>query len=268
MRTLQDEVQQRGFTVAHIKTDSIKIPGATPEIIEFCMNFAKKYGYTFEHEATYEKMCLVNNAVYIAKYLDADTAKAQYGYIPEKNEKKGGKWTATGTQFQVPYVFKTLFSKEPIEFPDLCETKTVSKGAIYLDKNEDLPEGEHNYIFVGRVGQFCPIIPGKGGALLVREGGLDKNGQPKYDAVTGTKDKKSGKPYRWLESEVVYSLHMEDDIDKTYFDKEVDEAVDEISKYGDFEWFAADDSGVPPWSAPDLPWNDILDEAGLNFSVR
>ena len=85
MRTLQDEVQQRGFTVAHIKTDSIKIPDATPEIIDFCMDFAKKYGYTFEHEATYEKMCLVNNAVYIAKYLDADTAKAQYGYIPEKN---------------------------------------------------------------------------------------------------------------------------------------------------------------------------------------
>ena len=268
MRTLQDEVQQRGFTVAHIKTDSIKIPGATPEIIDFCMNFAKKYGYTFEHEATYEKMCLVNNAVYIAKYLDADTAKAQYGYIPEKNEKKGGKWTATGTQFQVPYVFKTLFSKEPIEFPDLCETKTVSKGAIYLDKNEDLPEGEHNYIFVGRVGQFCPIIPGKGGALLVREGGLDKNGQPKYDAVTGTKDKKSGKPYRWLESEVVYSLHMEDDIDKTYFDKEVNEAVDEISKYGDFEWFAADDSGVPPWTAPDLPWSDAQEDAARNFDVR
>lgn len=70
MRTLQDEVQQRGFTVAHIKTDSIKIPDATPEIIDFCMDFAKKYGYTFEHEATYEKMCLVNNAVYIAKYLD------------------------------------------------------------------------------------------------------------------------------------------------------------------------------------------------------
>lgn len=255
MRTLQDEVQQRGFIVAHIKTDSIKIPDATPEIIDFCMNFAKKYGYTFEHEATYEKMCLVNNAVYIAKYLDADTAKAQYGYIPEKNEKKGGKWTATGTQFQVPYVFKTLFSKEPIEFPDLCETKTVSKGAIYLDKNEDLPEGEHNYIFVGRVGQFCPIIPGKGGALLLREAGLTDTGERKYASVTGAKD------YRWLESEAVYSLHMEDDIDKAYFDKEVNEAVDEISKYGDFEWFAADDSGTPPW-------NDIQDEAARNFEVR
>ena len=262
MRTLQDEVQQRGFTVAHIKTDSIKIPEATPEIIDFCMNFAKKYGYTFEHEATYEKMCLVNNAVYIAKYMDADRCKDQYGYIPEKNEKKGGKWTATGTQFQVPYVFKTLFSKEPIVFSDLCETKTVSKGAIYLDKNEELPEGEHNYIFVGRVGQFCPIMPGKGGALLVREAGMTEDGERKYSSVTGAKD------YRWLESECVYSLQMEDAIDKSYFNKEVKEAVDEISKYGDFEWFAADDSGVSPWTAPDLPWSDAQDEAARNFDVR
>lgn len=262
MRTLQDEVQQRGFTVAHIKTDSIKIPEATPEIIDFCMNYAKKYGYTFEHEATYEKMCLVNNAVYIARYMDADRCKDQYGYIPEKNEKKGGKWTATGTQFQVPYVFKTLFSKEPIVFSDLCETKTVSKGAIYLDKNEDLPAGEHNYIFVGRVGQFCPIRPGKGGALLVREAGMTEDGERKYSSVTGAKD------YRWLESECVYSLQMEDAIDKGYFNKEVKEAVDEISKYGDFEWFAADDSGVSPWTAPDLPWSDAQDEAARNFDVR
>lgn len=262
MRTLQDEVQQCGFTVAHIKTDSIKIPEATPEIIDFCMNFAKKYGYTFEHEATYEKMCLVNNAVYIARYMDADRCKDQYGYIPEKNEKKGGKWTATGTQFQVPYVFKTLFSKEPIVFSDLCETKTVSKGAIYLDKNEDLPAGEHNYIFVGRVGQFCPIRPGKGGALLVREAGMTEDGERKYSSVTGAKD------YRWLESECVYSLQMEDAIDKGYFNKEVKEAVDEISKYGDFEWFAADDSGVSPWTAPDLPWSDAQDEAARNFDVR
>ena len=262
MRTLQDEVQQRGFTVAHIKTDSIKIPEATPEIIDFCMNFAKKYGYTFEHEATYEKMCLVNNAVYIARYMDADRCKDQYGYIPEKNEKKGGQWTATGTQFQVPYVFKTLFSKEPIVFSDLCETKTVSKGAIYLDKNEDLPAGEHNYIFVGRVGQFCPIRPGKGGALLVREAGMTEDGERKYSSVTGAKD------YRWLESECVYSLQMEDAIDKGYFNKEVKEAVDEISKYGDFEWFAADDSGVSPWTAPDLPWSDAQDEAARNFDVR
>ena len=262
MRTLQDEVQQRGFAVAHIKTDSIKIPDATPEIIAFCMDFAKKYGYTFEHEATYERMCLVNNAVYIAKYMDADQCKARYGYVPGNNAEEGGEWTATGTQFQVPYVFKTLFSKEPIEFSDLCETKSVSKGAIYLDKNEDLPEGEHNYIFVGRVGQFCPIIPGAGGALLLREAGVKPNGEMKYDSVTGAKD------YRWLESEMVYQLHMEESIDKTYFNKEVDDAVKEISKYGDFEWFASDDSGMPPWQKPDIPWGDVQEETARNFEVR
>lgn len=262
MRTLQDEVANRGFVVAHIKTDSIKIPGATPEIIDFCMKFATKYGYTFEHEATYEKMCLVNNAVYIAKYMDADKCKDQYGYIPEKNEKKGGKWTATGTQFQIPYVFKTLFSKEPIVFNDLCETKSVSKGAIYLDKNEDLPEGEHNYTFVGRVGQFCPILPGAGGALLLRETGVDDAGERKYASVTGAKD------YRWLESEMVYQLHMEESINKDYFNKEVDDAVKEISKYGDFEWFVADDSGEAPWQKPDIPWNDVQEEAAQNFDRR
>ena len=262
MRTLQDEVQQRGFTVAHIKTDSIKIPDATPEIIDFCMDFAKKYGYTFEHEATYEKMCLVNNAVYIAKYLDADTANAQYGYIPEKNEKKGGHWTATGAQFQVPYVFKTLFSHEDIVFDDLCETKSVSKGAIYLDKNEALPEDEHNYIFVGRVGQFCPIKPGCGGALLMREAGVRDDGETKYNSVTGAKD------YRWLESEMVYNLHLEDSIDRSYFDKMVDEAADTIAQYGDLEWFVSDDGGMPPWQKPDLPWGDIQDEAARNYEVR
>lgn len=262
MRTLQDEVANRGFTVAHIKTDSIKIPGATPEIIDFCMKFATKYGYTFEHEATYEKMCLVNNAVYIAKYMDADKCKDQYGYIPEKNEKKGGKWTATGTQFQIPYVFKTLFSKDPIIFNDLCETKSVSKGAIYLDKNEDLTEGEHDYIFVGRVGQFCPIMPGAGGALLLRETRVDDTGERKYASVTGAKD------YRWLESEMVYQLHMEESINKDYFNKEVDDAVKEISKYGDFEWFVADDSGEPPWQKPDIPWDDVQEEAARNYEVR
>ena len=195
------------------------------------------------------------------RYMAADQCEALYGYIPGDCKDEGGEWTATGTQFQVPYVFKTLFSKEKIEFTDLCETKTVSKGAIYLDKNEDLPEGEHNYIFVGRVGQFCPIMPGKGGALLLREAGLTDTGERKYASVTGAKD------YRWLESEAVYQLQMQEDIDKRYFNREVDEAVEEISKYGDFNWFVGDD-GVAPWTAPDLPWSDAQEEAARNFDVR
>lgn len=215
MVDLKHAVQERGFTVAHIKTDSIKIPNATPEIIQFVMEFGKMYGYTFEHEATYEKMCLVNDAVYIAKY-------------------DNGEWTATGTQFQVPYVFKTLFSKEPIEFDDLCETKSVTS-QLYLDMNEGMGEDEHNYHFVGRVGQFCPVVDGAGGGILYRE----KDG--KYYSATGTKG------YRWLESEVVRHLFVDnperDDwfkiIDMSYYNRMVDEAVKTISQYGDFEWFAS-----------------------------
>lgn len=239
MRTLQDEVQGRGFTVAHIKTDSIKIPDATPEIIKFVMDFGKKYGYTFEHEATYDRMCLVNNAVYIAKYATSEQCEKLYGYAPGDNKKHGGEWTATGTQFQIPFVLKTLFTKEPITFDDMCETKESTKGAIYLDMNENLPEGESDRYFVGKVGNFCPIKPGCGGAELVREN-QDKEGNIKYDSVTGTKG------YRWLESEMVRTLEKEDDIDRSYYEKLVNEAIDAVSEFGDFEWFVSDDPYIGP----------------------
>jgi hypothetical protein len=228
MRTLQDEVQARGFKVAHIKTDSIKIPDATPEIIEFVMEFAAQYGYEFEHEATYNRMCLVNDAVYIAKYADSEVCKKLYGYIPGDNKKKGGQWTATGTQFQIPYVFKRLFSKEDLVFEDLCVTKSVTS-TLYLDMNEGMGEDEHNYIFIGKVGQFCPIKPGCGGGVLYRE----KDG--KYYAATGTKG------YRWLESEMVMEMNKMHDIDESHFIAMADDAIEAIKKHGDYDWFVSDE---------------------------
>ena len=207
MINLKHEVQKRGFTVAHIKTDSIKIPDATPEIIQFVMDYGKQYGYTFEHEATYEKMCLVNDAVYIAKYADG---------------KHAGEWTATGTQFQVPYVFKTLFSKEPIIFDDMCETKSVTT-SLYLDFNEGLPEDEHDYRFVGKIGKFTPVKAGCGGAILLRE----KDG--KYYAATGSKG------YRWMESDMVKD--KQDIIDISFYGKQVDEALAAIEEYGNVDEF-------------------------------
>lgn len=246
MINLKHEVQARGFTVAHIKTDSIKIPNATPEIIQFVMNFGRRHGYTFEHEETYDRMCLVNDAVYIAKYQTPHT------------DKKTGKdiwWTATGAQFAVPYVFKKLFSRDPITFDDMCETKAVSS-SLYLDMNEELPEGDHDYHFVGKVGLFCPIKSGCGGGELVREG-TDKEGNVKYSSATGAKD------FRWLESETVQILGKEKDIDRSYYDKLVNAAVESISQYGDFERFVAEEPykslpGIdfppdedPPWYTPE-----------------
>ena len=234
MRTLEDEIITRGFKPFHFKTDSVKIADATPEIIDFVMEFGKKYGYTFEHEATYDKICLVNGSTYIARYSSDEKINGNHC----------GRWTATAAQFQVPYVFKTLFSGEPIEFDDLCETKEV-KTALYLDANEGMGEDEHNYTFVGRVGQFCPIKPGCGGAELMRK--IDTG----YSYVTGTKG------YRWLESEMVKLLGKEGDINKDYYNKLVDDAVANISQYGDFEWFRSDEP-VPPVVATtpkeELPW--------------
>lgn len=224
MVDLQKACEEKGWTVVHIKTDSIKLANATPEMIKFVQEFGAKYGYTFEHEATYSRMCLVNDAVYIAKFATAEWCIEQYGYAPDENQEEGGKWTATGAQFQQPYVFKTLFSKEPIEFTDMCETKTVST-ALYLDMNEELSEGEHDYRFVGKAGQFTPILPGKGGGLIMRE----KEGA--YYAASGTKG------YRWLESEFVREMNKENDVDRSYYAAMVDEAGASIGTYGDFEAF-------------------------------
>ena len=261
MINLKEEVEKRGFKVIHIKTDSIKIVDPTEELAKFIDEFGKQYGYLFEVEHSFDRICLVNNAVYI-------------GYLAADDPKKPNKWVATGAQFAVPYVFKALFSHEPIEFEDMCVVNSVN-GSLYLDYNENLDsskseeitkvlqerrllkmttdhkpsknaaillekyseysdeelhkmdEAAHCRAFVGRVGEFCPMRDGVNAGILLRE----KDG--KYSAVSGSKG------YRWFESEVVKSLGYEEDINLDYFRKLVDEAVDEISKFGDFEAFVS-----------------------------
>ena len=210
MVDLAEAVKAKGYLVAHIKTDSIKIPDIDNEIAEFVKEFGLRYGYSFEWEATYDKMCLVNDAVYIARYRNDD------GTV--------GKWTATGAQFAEPYIFKTLFSKEPITIDDYAQTKSVTS-SLYLDMNENLAEGEHNYVFIGKVGSFLPIKKGCDGGILYRE----KDG--KMYSVGGTKG------YRWLETEIVKSNKMEDCIDLSYYVNMADKAVTSIEEFGSFEWF-------------------------------
>lgn len=277
MINLEREVKDRGYTVVHIKTDSIKIANADNDILNFVYEYGKQYGFEFEHESTYKKMCLVNESTFIALYEDPDVCMQKYGYVPSKNKKHPNEWTATGAQFQVPYVFKTLFSREPILPEDMTETKSVST-ALYLDFNEHLPdvrdlekardkaikklktddqaidtrilqeqiqelEAEiakgHAYHFVGKVGLFCPVLPGSGGGLLMR---INDTGT-KYDAVTGTKKSRITDPneepaWRWMEKEMVDVLEKWDCIDRRYFDSLVDDAVAAIQKFGDYEMFA------------------------------
>jgi hypothetical protein len=174
-------------------------------------------------------MCLVNDAVYIAKYKDSD------------------EWTATGKEFQVPYVFKTLFSHEPIEFHDLCQTINVKQGELYLEYAED------NMKFVGRVGSFVPVKAELGGHPLWRV----KDG--KKFAPPGTKD------YMWLESEYVKKMHKEDDINMEYYENMANKAIDHINEFGNFDRFINDPNydpqfekilNVPEGINDEIPWDE------------
>ena len=196
MIDLKHAVKEQGFDVIHIKTDSIKIPGATPEIIEFVMEMGVEYGYDFEIEGTYDWFCLVNDAVYIAR--------------------EGEKWTAVGAQFQHPYVFKTLFSHEELEFKDYCETKNVQKGRMYLDFSGT---GEvERMVHVGRTNSFVPVSDG---GILYRV-----NEENKY-AVTGTKG------YLWIDRDVALSRREEGtlEIDMRYFEDLKKKAIEAVTQF-------------------------------------
>ena len=221
MIDLKHAIQERGFTVAHIKTDSVKIPDATPEIIEFVKEFGLKYGYVFEYKPAkdfYDQFCLVNDAVYIARH----DVEATVGGDNSKAWTK--EWTAVGAQFQQPYVYKTLFTHEPIEFEDLCEAKSVTQGAMYLQYGENDP-----LTFVGRTGLFVPVKPGYNGGTLFRIK------EEKRYAVSGTKG------YLWIEGELAKALPLEA-IDMSYFEKLAKEAEDAIDYFGPYLNF------VKPWS--------------------
>jgi len=208
MINLKHEVQSKGFKVIHIKTDSIKIPDATKEIVDFVIHYGKKYGYDFELENTYVRFFLVNDAVYVAR----DCVE----------------WTTVGAQFQHKYVFKKLFDPDkPIIFDDYCETKNVQKGTMYLDfSGKEDPEAK-DMVHVGRTGSFVPVMDGGGILWRINE---DK----KY-AVTGTKG------YLWIDRETAKKRDEEGVlvVDMTYFKTLEQKAVDALSQFDEVEGIEA-----------------------------
>lgn len=200
MVDLVKALEERGVHVLHVKTDSIKLSKPSQETRDFILEFGKKYGYEFEVEDTFQRLCLVNDAVYIA--LDHD-----------------GTWHATGAQFADPYVFKTLFSKEPLEFEDVTIKKTVTT-SIHMNTGTD-EEPEMRYI--GRSGAFVPVC--QGGGTLWRE----KDG--KFSALAGTKG------YRFVEAETMKEVGLDGPINYSYFRALSDKARDTIAKWCDSSAF-------------------------------
>ena len=218
MIDLRNELWDRGVEVVHIKTDSIKVVDPSPEIYDFIMDFGKRYGYTFEIEHVFRNFCLVNNAVYIGQLSTDDPEYADYV------QSHGTDWTATGAQFAVPYVFKNLFSHQPVGLYDYIETKSVTKGSMYLIDND-------RQKYVGRTGAF---VAARDGYDLMRVE-TDKTAY-----VTGTKG------HKWMEFTVLKSTATDDQdfvnrLDLTYYDGLVDDAVKAINKaavyHGDINIF-------------------------------
>ena len=196
MVDLVKALEERGIHVLHVKTDSIKVAKPSQETRDFIFEFGKKYGYEFEVEDKFQRLCLVNDAVYIARDYE-------------------GKWHATGAQFADPYVFKTLFSKESLEFDDVTIKKTVTT-SIHMNTGTD-EEPEMRYI--GRSGAFVPVV--QGGGTLWRE----KDG--KFSALAGTKG------YRFVEAETMKEVGLDGPIDYSYFRSLSDKARDTIAKWCD-----------------------------------
>ena len=210
MITLKHKLQDMGYTVVHIKTDSIKVANYDEKCKKFIMEFGKKYGFTFEHEATYSKMCIIDDAQYVAYEVEADGEKLEKPF-----------WTVTGAKFAPPYMFKSLFSHEAISFDDFPETKSVDDAAIYL-VNKNGAES-----FIGRVGSFVCVKPEFGGQLMRVKG-------DSRSFVTGTKGTDQN-PLYWAEAESIRQYPERLNFD--YYRAQCDEAVETINQFYPFDQF-------------------------------
>ena len=112
------------------------------------------------------------------------------------------------------------------DFPDVTELEKEYKKTGNEDLLLDISKG-HKYEFVGRVGEFTPVT--HGGGILLRKSDTG------YSSVSGTKG------YRWLESDKSKILIEKGDtnIDISYYQNLVDDAIAEINKFGDFDKFVS-----------------------------
>ena len=303
MIDLKNAVQDKGYTVVHCKTDSIKILNPDDYILNFVRDMGKAYGYDFETEAKFDRLCLVNDSVYV-------------GHCTNDSPEDPGEWTFTGDEFKVPFVSKALFTHKPFVFEDYCITKSSKDGALYLDMNENLND---DTLLVAKY---------KGLERILREPDLDKQNEmvnrfiKRYgesdglylttDTITdylnhladeikachdyqfvgrvgqfvpiksgsggglllaqnhGSYGYASGaKGYRFLESEVVRNLHKENDIDISYFITLADKSKDHISEFGDFEIFTSNLGDPSEYESPkdDMPPDFINIPEGINEEV-
>jgi hypothetical protein len=206
---LEKVTKEWGGEVIHIKTDSIKVVNPSPELSDKIIAYGKEWGYDFEIESKYDRICLIDKAQYIAKTEE-------------------GEWEPKGDAFLNPYIFKTMFSGEAVTIDDMAQIINAEKGSLYLDFNEDLPEGEHRYRFVGAISSFIPIKPGHGG------GELQVLRDDKYSYPAGCTG------WRWLETEYFKIAYTDAVVDMRYYAKLIEDTREAMSEFGDVDRFIND----------------------------
>lgn len=194
MIELQLHMEQLGYDVVHIKTDSIKIPNFTDATVKEIMDFGKKYGYEFDFESIYGTFALVNKSIYIAKDI-----------INPKTNEIVKEWDAVGATFANPVVMKKLFTNEELKDEDFALVKEVKNAAIHIGDK-----------FVGRLAEVYASVSGQD-VWRVVDG--EKKGH-----VTGTKN------HGWR---LFSEFKGRDDIDMLYYNKVIKSAYEDIEKVGD-----------------------------------
>lgn len=248
MMMVKQKLNEAGFNVIHVKTDSFKIPDLEPnsarekEAYDLVQSYAHDFGYNFDYEANFSRLALVNKAVIIGEHGPKGDE-----WMSPKYEKSIGHWEAIGAQYAMPYVYKKLFTGEVIEESDYPIFKSA-KSSIFLGDT-----------FVGKNANVYPSLSGR---ELMRTGEVDiskrvqtqwlkgtdpvkaaahvgipveeyerivnNNFQPEmvttYNSVTGTKG------FKW---ELWNNFKGIDDLDIGYYEKLVEEGADNIYKVGD-----------------------------------
>ena len=177
-----------------------------------------------KEDIVFDDLCETKSSKVGAIYLDMNEAYEQQITDDEAELK------------QIRRELNKTLRKEPDNKLKIAEIENV------IDSLSQQIEEAHDYMFIGRVGQFCPVKPGANGGEM-----FYKNDAGKYLSISGTKG------YRWLESEVVRTLGK-DIIDLSYYDSLVNDAADTISFYGDLEWFCSDEPYVgPPYDKQGRP---------------
>lgn len=197
MIDLHEYLGENGIHCIHIKTDSVKVripdDKTIDDVIELIKSYGNRYGYQFAVEGVFDNLMLANAADLVGL--------------------SGGAYETSGVLFTNPYVYKSLFSGEPIIGADYDIVKGVVKGSMYMT----FPTG--NDMFIGKVGKFRAVRESDGGGVLIRRH------NDKDSAVAGTKG------FRWLPSSMVTENNIPVDI--SYYEGLKSTAVSAISVYGD-----------------------------------